>query len=97
MIWQGPLPEGSSPPTAGQIDVVLLVIMLNLFEAVCSASPLTPLQGRSAWYASDYQNPESFAYRLTETDIAELEAAADNVGDKDTKVGTQCAQIFMSD
>lgn len=58
------------------------------------ASPLTPVQGRSAWYASDYQDPESFAYQLTDADIAELEAAAAQVGDKDTKVISSINQCF---
>ncbi|KAK9857232.1 hypothetical protein WJX84_004664 [Apatococcus fuscideae] len=50
-----------------------------------SASNLALRQGVSAWYASDFQSPDTFTYHLTPKDIAELEAAANGVEHKETK------------
>jgi hypothetical protein len=38
-----------------------------------------PVNGPHVWYASEYQEPLSYAYKLTEQDIAELEAAQQQV------------------
>jgi hypothetical protein len=36
---------------------------------------LEPVTDASAWYAADYADPASYAYYLTEKDIAELDQA----------------------
>lgn len=37
--------------------------------------PYTIIDDPSAWYAEQYQDPESYTYRFTPADIAELESA----------------------
>ena len=44
-----------------------------------SAAPGTVITGPDAWYAKDYVGTEKHIYRLTETDLAELDAAVASV------------------
>ena len=37
--------------------------------------PFTPVQSPAAWYAADYRDSDAWIYRLTEEDLAEIEAA----------------------
>ena len=40
-----------------------------------NVTPFTPVEGPSAWYAADFKDNDTWIYRLTDSDIQEIEAA----------------------
>lgn len=40
--------------------------------------PYTIIEDPSAWYAEQYQDPETYTYRLSSAEIAELESAIEH-------------------
>ena len=58
-----------SPPPPRSSDPIAFVRRQG------SAVPGTVITGPDAWYAKDYAGTEKHIYRLTETDLVELDAA----------------------
>ena len=54
-----------------------------------NVTEFTPVEGPSAWYAADFKDDDTWIYRLTDSDIQEIEVAVDAVKatKKDIKVG----------
>lgn len=51
--------------------------------------PFTTVTGPAAWYAADYRNSDAYIYRLSSTDISELESAVAGVEESGAEIQVQ--------
>jgi hypothetical protein len=57
--------------------------------------PFTLVEGPEAWTAAEYQDSSKYTYVLSETDVAELDAAVAGVAGRDIKARLTPAQSYV--
>lgn len=55
--------------------------------------PHTLVEGPDVWYASDYADPDSYSYTLTETDLQEIDAAVERVYSRGLDIKVQAPMV----
>ena len=60
----------------------MTLTVLHFCRHASTCKPFEPVSGPHVWYRSDYEDVDSYSYRLSEADIAEIAKAVSAVRNK---------------